>query len=97
MTVAVYLLPSQYIFIVVEKLDELLEAIRLKLRGAARLMRALSPYAQGGLLAKLHEDGQVLSEEYTGEGIEVKALADEQLFGRLTVQLGEQAVSWQDD
>ena len=25
-TVAVYLLPSQYIFIVVEKLDELLEA-----------------------------------------------------------------------
>jgi hypothetical protein len=27
----------------------------------------------------------------------VKALADEQLFGRLTVQLGEQAVSWQDD
>ena len=78
-------------------LDELLEAIRLKLRGAARLMRALSPYAQGGLLAKLHEDGQVLSEEYTGEGIEVKALADEQLFGRLTVQLGEQAVSWQDD
>ena len=28
---------------------------------------------------------------------EVKALADEQLFGRLTVQLGEQAVSWQDD
>ena len=78
-------------------LDELLEAIRLKLRGAARLMRALIPYAQGGLLAKLHEDGQVLSEEYTGEGIEVKALADEQLFGRLTVQLGEQAVSWQDD
>ncbi|MFR8977982.1 MAG: hypothetical protein ACLVJB_09335 [Christensenellales bacterium] len=57
----------------------------------------LIPYAQGGLLAKLHEDGQVLSEEYTGEGIEVKALADEQLFGRLTVQLGEQAVSWQDD
>ena len=78
-------------------LDKLLEAIRLKLRGAARLMRALIPYAQGGLLAKLHEDGQVLSEEYTGEGIEVKALADEQLFGRLTVQLGEQAVSWQDD
>ena len=78
-------------------LDELLEAIRFKLRGAARLMRALIPYEQGGLLAKLHEDGQVLSEEYTGEGIEVKALADEQLFGRLTVQLGEQAVSWQDD
>lgn len=38
------------------------------------------PYAQGGLLAKIHADGQVLGEEYTAEGIDVTALADEQLF-----------------
>ena len=75
----------------------MLEAIRLKLRGAARPMRAMIPYAQGGLLAKLHEDGQVISEEYTADGIEIAALADEQLFGRLSAQLGKQAVSWQDE
>ena len=79
-----------------EGLDALLEAIRLKLRGTARPMRAVIPYAQGGLLAKLHADGQVLGEEYTAEGIDVTALADEQLFGRLAAQLGEQAVTWQD-
>ena len=79
-----------------EGLDALLEAIRLKLRGAARPMRAVIPYAQGGLLAKIHADGQVLGEEYTAEGIDVTALADEQLFGRLAAQLGEQAVTWQD-
>ena len=79
-----------------EGLDALLEAIRLKLRGAARPMRAVIPYAQGGLLAKIHADGQVLGEEYTAEGIDVTALADEQLFGRLVAQLGEQAVTWQD-
>ena len=79
-----------------EGLDALLEAIRLKLRGAARPMHAVIPYAQGGLLAKIHADGQVLGEEYTAEGIDVMALADEQLFGRLAAQLGEQAVTWQD-
>ena len=79
-----------------EGLDALLEAIRLKLRGTARPMRAVIPYVQGGLLAKIHADGQVLGEEYTAEGIDVTALADEQLFGRLAAQLGEQAVMWQD-
>jgi len=39
---------------------------------------------------------EVLGEEYTAEGIDVTALADEQLFGRLAAQLGEQAVTWQD-
>ena len=38
----------------------------------------------------------MLGEEYTAEGIDVTALADEQLFGRLAAQLGEQAVTWQD-
>ena len=77
-------------------IDELLERIRLELRGVSRPMRVVIPYAQGGLLAKIHEDGQVLSEEYTADGIEVCAMADEQLYGRLTAQLGEQAAGWQD-
>ncbi len=79
-----------------EGIDELLERIRLELRGVSRPMRVVIPYAQGGLLAKIHEDGQVLSEEYTADGIEVCAMADEQLYGRLTAQLGEQAAVWQD-
>lgn len=79
-----------------EGLDELLECIRLELRGVSRPMKVVIPYAQGGLLAKIHRDGQVLSEEYAADGIEVCAMADEQLFGQLAAQLGEHAVVWQD-
>ena len=79
-----------------EGLDELLECIRLELRGVSRPMKVVIPYAQGGLLARIHRDGQVLSEEYAADGIEVCAMADEQLFGQLAAQLGEHAVVWQD-
>ena len=72
------------------------ECIRLELRGVSRPMKVVIPYAQGGLLAKIHRDGQVLSEEYAADGIEVCAMADEQLFGQLAAQLGEHAVVWQD-
>ncbi len=77
-----------------EGLDALLETIRTKLRGVARPVHVLIPYAQGGLLGQLHENAQVLNEEYTENGIEVTAIADEALFNRMRARLGEQAVAW---
>ena len=75
-------------------LDALLSAIRKKLRGVSRPLRALIPYAQGGLLAELHSEAKVISETYTDTGIAVEAMADEQLYGRLQRKLGEKALSW---
>lgn len=78
-------------------LDALLSAIRKKLRGVSRPLRALIPYAQGGLLAELHSEAKVISETYTDTGIAVEAMADEQLYGRLQRKLGEKALSWIND
>lgn len=74
-------------------LEALLERIRLKLRGAACPMRVLIPYTQGGLLAELHSGARVIREEYTDTGIAVEAVADEPLFRRFLLRLGEEAVS----
>ena len=52
------------------------------------------PYAQGGLLAALHDGAQVIREEYTENGVAVEAMADEQLAGRLAARLGAQALTW---
>lgn len=41
------------------------------------------PYSQGGLVETLHDNAQVLSVEYTGEGIAVETVVDEILYGRL--------------
>lgn len=78
-------------------LDALLSAIRKKLRGVSRPLRAQIPYAQGGLLAELHSEAKVISETYTDTGIAVEAMADEQLYGRLQRKLGEKALSWIND
>lgn len=47
-----------------EGLDELLSASGWSFEGYRRPMKVVIPYAQGGLLARIHRDGQVLSEEY---------------------------------
>lgn len=73
-------------------LDALLDAIRQKLKGRARPLRVLIPYAQGGLLAELHSEAKVTSETYMDDGIAVEAMADEQLFGRLQRKLGDKAL-----
>ena len=41
------------------------------------------PYQQGGMVAALHDTAQVLSSEYTDNGIQLDAVLDETLFGRL--------------
>ena len=54
-------------------------------------MRLLLPYQQGGILAALHDTAQVLSSEYTDSGIQIDAVLDETLFGRLRQYVIEEA------
>jgi len=42
----------------------------------------------------LHSSGNVLAEEYTDTGIQVDAMADDELYGRLASKLGKQALVW---
>ena len=41
------------------------------------------PYAMGGLVETLHNNAQVKNTEYTGEGIEIEAILDDILYGRV--------------
>ena len=77
-----------------EGLEALLDEIHKKLNGIQRPVRVTIPYAQGRMLSVVHEDGRVLSEEYTDVGTVVEAMIDEQTYGRLAAVLGEDALSY---
>ena len=77
-----------------EGVEELLEEIKRQIRGVQRKLRVCIPYAQGGLTSMLHSSGSVLSEEYTDTGVVIEAMADDQLYGRLSSKLGEKALAW---
>ena len=66
-----------------EGMDKLLELIETTLNRGLHHCKLLLPYAQGGRIEQLHEKAQVLSCEYTGEGIAVEAIVPEALFGQL--------------
>lgn len=57
-------------------IDELLLAIQNALPETAKRMNLLIPFTQAGLLARIREEGNVFSEEYTADGIAVDALVD---------------------
>ena len=61
----------------------LLAQIEQTLNRGLHRCKLLLPYAQGGRIEQLHEKAQVLSCEYTGEGIAVEAIVPEALFGQL--------------
>lgn len=64
-------------------LDELRDAIALALRESLVEVSLLIPYAQGDVLAAVHEAGVVQSEAHTEQGVEVRALVPPRLAGRL--------------
>lgn len=57
-------------------IDDLLLAIQNALPETAKRMKLLIPFAQAGLLARIRDEGNIFSEEYTADGIEVDALVD---------------------
>ena len=64
-------------------MDGLLAAIEKALDQARHQVQLLLPYAQGGLVETLHDNARVLSVDYTPEGIQVEAIVDSILLGRL--------------
>ena len=64
-------------------MDGLLKAIEKALDAARHHVIVRLPYSMGGMVETLHDGAQVKNVEYGAEGIEVEAVLDEILFGRL--------------
>ena len=64
-------------------MDGLLKAIEKALDQARHHVVLRLPYSMGGQVETLHNNAQVKSVEYTAEGIEVEAVVDDILLGRL--------------
>ncbi|WP_171162697.1 GTPase HflX [Streptomyces sp. I05A-00742] len=66
-----------------EGIDELLALIDERLPRPAVEVEALVPYTRGSLTARIHAEGEILSEEHTAEGTLVKARVHEELAAEL--------------
>jgi len=64
-------------------MDRLLAAIEAALGQSRYHVLLTLPYAMGGMVDKLHSSAKVNNVEYTADGIEVDAVLDEILYGRL--------------
>ena len=64
-------------------IEELFAVIERELCKGRRRAVFLLPYSLGGMVETLHDKAQVLRVDYTAEGIEIEAVVDEVLFGRL--------------
>lgn len=60
--------------------DGLLQAVEKNLPVKMRRVRLLLPFGQAPLTATLRQQGTLLQEEYTDEGISVEAVVDERLY-----------------
>ena len=64
-------------------MDTLLKAIEDALDQGRHHIEVTFPYSQGGMLDTLHSTAQVLSVDYTGDGIVVETIVDPILYGRV--------------
>ena len=64
-------------------MDGLLKAIENALGHARHHVVVCLPYSMGGMVETLHNNAQVKSVEYTGNGIEIETILDDILYGRL--------------
>ncbi|GGM09046.1 GTPase HflX [Streptomyces fumigatiscleroticus] len=67
-----------------EGIDELLALIDDKLPRPSVEIQALVPYTHGKLVARAHDEGEVISEEHTAEGTLLKVRVHEELAADLT-------------
>ncbi len=70
-------------------MEALLKKIEEILRGKLHDVILLLPYSEAGVLEILHKQAQVLSTEYTEQGIAVHTLCSEELYGRYRRYLKE--------
>ena len=64
-------------------MDALLKAIERTMGHSRHHITVTLPYSMGGMVETLHNNAQVLSTDYTGEGIVVETIVDDILYGRL--------------
>ena len=64
-------------------MDGLLTAIEKALAHARHHVVVVLPYSMGGMVETLHNNAQVISTDYTADGIEMEVILDEILYGRL--------------
>ena len=64
-------------------MEALLKAIERTLGHSRHHITVTLPYSMGGMVETLHNNAQVLSTEYTGDGIVVETVVDDILYGRL--------------
>lgn len=63
-----------------EGLDDLLKTLETILRSRRIYLEKIFPYSEAGRIQKIRKNGQLLSEEYTDEGIHVKAYVPAEIF-----------------
>ena len=71
-------------------MEQLLKAIEAALDNGRHHIIVTLPYSMGGMVDKLHSGAQVLSVDYTGEGIVVETIVDPILYGRLKDYITEE-------
>ena len=71
-------------------MEDLLKAIEKALGHSRHHIVITVPYSKGGLVDTLHQNAQVLSTDYTGEGIVVETVVDPILYGRLKEYITEE-------
>ena len=64
-------------------MEQLKAAMERMLLDSLHHIVVLLPYSMGGQLDMLHNNAQVLSTDYTAEGIQVETIVDDILYGRL--------------
>ena len=67
-----------------EGIDRLLDAIERNLPVRMKRVSLLIPFADAGIVSEIRDRGTLLSEEYTADGVEVEAIADEKLYSKLS-------------
>ncbi len=71
-------------------MDDLKQAIEKLLVDSLHHVLLRLPYSMGGQVETLHEGAQVKHVEYTGDGIEIEAVLDDILYGRLKAYIIEE-------
>ena len=71
-------------------MEDLLKAIEKALGHSRHHILVTVPYSKGGLVDTLHQNAQVLSTDYTGDGIVVETIVDPILYGRLKEYITEE-------
>ena len=66
-----------------EGMDALLQAIEASLGHSRHHVVVLLPYSMGGMVETLHDSAQVKNVDYTADGIQVEAVLDPILYGKL--------------